>query len=135
LEAETMNWDQMSGRWKNVKGKVREKWGKLTDDDLDVINGKREQLVGTIQRRYGETRENAEKQVKQWEEQISDALDTVEEESMDRSTARPYGSSSRESFGSEGSSGSQGGSTGGKNPGSPGGQSGWSGGKRKGSDR
>ena len=44
-----MNWDQLQGSWKEYKGKVREKWGKLTDDDLDTINGKREQLVGRIQ--------------------------------------------------------------------------------------
>ena len=41
-----MNWDQVSGNWKQFKGKVKEKWGKLTDDDLDVINGKRDQLIG-----------------------------------------------------------------------------------------
>lgn len=58
-----MNWDQVAGRWKETKGKVREKWGKLTDDDLDVIAGKRDQLVGRLQERYGWHKEEAEKQV------------------------------------------------------------------------
>lgn len=62
-----MNWDQAKGQWKQLKGKAIEQWGKLTDDDLDVIDGKREQLAGRIQERYGVTREEAEKQVEQWQ--------------------------------------------------------------------
>ncbi len=62
-----MNWDQAKGQWKQLKGKALEQWGKLTDDDLDVIDGKREQLAGRIQERYGVTREEAEKQVEQWQ--------------------------------------------------------------------
>lgn len=58
-----MNWDQIEGKWKQSVGKVKEKWGKLTNDDLDVIRGKREQLVGRIQERYGIVKEEAEKQV------------------------------------------------------------------------
>jgi len=61
-----MNSDQLEGKWKQIKGSVKEKWGKLTDDDLDVIAGKQEQLVGKIQERYGITREEAAKQVKAW---------------------------------------------------------------------
>jgi uncharacterized protein YjbJ (UPF0337 family) len=57
-----MNWDQVQGKWKQSKGKFREKWGKLTDDDLEVISGKRDQLVGRIQERYGIARDEAEKQ-------------------------------------------------------------------------
>ena len=57
-----MNWDQVEGKWKRYKGQVKEKWGKLTDDDLDVIDGKRQQIVGKIQERYGITREAAEEQ-------------------------------------------------------------------------
>jgi len=57
-----MNWDQLQGKWKQSKGLIREKWGKLTDDDLDVIAGKRDQLVGRIQERYGIAREEAERQ-------------------------------------------------------------------------
>ena len=62
-----MNTDRVKGTWTQVKGKLREQWGKLTDDDLDVIDGKREQLAGRIQERYGVTREEAEKQVEQWQ--------------------------------------------------------------------
>jgi uncharacterized protein YjbJ (UPF0337 family) len=62
-----MNKDQTNGNWKQFKGKVKEKWGKLTDDDLTVIEGKREQLVGKIQERYGYQKEAAEKEVKAWE--------------------------------------------------------------------
>jgi uncharacterized protein YjbJ (UPF0337 family) len=58
-----MNWDRVEGKWKQLKGKVKEKWGKLTDDDLDVIRGKRDQLVGKIQDRYGIAKEEAERQV------------------------------------------------------------------------
>jgi uncharacterized protein YjbJ (UPF0337 family) len=58
-----MNWDQLEGKWKQHKGKVREKWGQLTDRDLDVIRGQREQLVGTIQERYGIAKEAAQEQV------------------------------------------------------------------------
>jgi uncharacterized protein YjbJ (UPF0337 family) len=58
-----MNWDQVEGKWKQTKGRFREKWGKLTDDDLTVIAGKRDQLVGRVQERYGIVREEAERQV------------------------------------------------------------------------
>jgi uncharacterized protein YjbJ (UPF0337 family) len=57
-----MNWDLLEGSWKQYKGQIREKWGKLTDDDLDVINGKREQLIGLIQHHYGIAKDMAERQ-------------------------------------------------------------------------
>ena len=57
-----MNWDQVEGTWKQSKGKIRQKWGKLTDDDLEVIAGKRDQLIGRLQVRYGIAREEAERQ-------------------------------------------------------------------------
>ena len=62
-----MNWDQIAGNWKHAAGKVREKWGKLTDSDVQVIAGKRDQLVGRIQERYGIAKEAAEEQVRAWE--------------------------------------------------------------------
>jgi len=62
-----MNKDTIEGNWKQLKGKVKEQWGKLTDDDFDVIAGKRDQLVGRIQERHGISRDEAEKQVKDWE--------------------------------------------------------------------
>ena len=61
-----MNSDQMQGKWKQMKGSVKERWGKLTDDDLDVINGQQEQLIGKIQERYGIARDIAQKQVNEW---------------------------------------------------------------------
>jgi uncharacterized protein YjbJ (UPF0337 family) len=61
-----MNWDQIEGKWKQLKGSVKTRWGKLTDDDFDVINGRREQLVGLIQERYGLAKDEAEKQVNEW---------------------------------------------------------------------
>jgi uncharacterized protein YjbJ (UPF0337 family) len=58
-----MNWDQIEGKWKQFQGSVRERWGKLTDDDLQQVGGKRDQLIGRIQERYGITREEAHKQL------------------------------------------------------------------------
>ncbi len=57
--ATVMNWDQLEGKWKQYKGEVREKWGRLTDDDLHVIAGRREQLIGRLQERYGIAKEVA----------------------------------------------------------------------------
>ncbi len=68
-----MNWDTVKGDWKQVKGKVKEAWGKLTDDELDVIAGKRDQLVGAIQKCYGVAREEAERQVAQFERSSASA--------------------------------------------------------------
>jgi uncharacterized protein YjbJ (UPF0337 family) len=59
-----MNNDRIQGRWKQVKGKVKEHWGKLTDDDLDVIAGRRDQLLGRIQQRHGLAKEEADRQVR-----------------------------------------------------------------------
>jgi uncharacterized protein YjbJ (UPF0337 family) len=67
-----MNEDRMSGNWKEFKGKVKEQWGKLTDDDLDVISGKRDQLLGRIQQRHGLAKEEADKQVADWERKNPD---------------------------------------------------------------
>lgn len=58
-----MNWDQIQGNWKQFTGKVKEKWGKLTDDDLTTIAGKRDQLSGVLQERYGYEKEQAEKEL------------------------------------------------------------------------
>lgn len=62
-----MNKDEVSGNWKQFKGKVKEQWGKLTDDDMTIIEGKRDQLVGKIQERYGYQKDQAEKEVVDWE--------------------------------------------------------------------
>jgi uncharacterized protein YjbJ (UPF0337 family) len=65
-----MNWDQIKGNWKQVKGVVRERWGNLTDDDVDVIAGKRDILLGKIQEKHGVAREEAEKELKAWEDSL-----------------------------------------------------------------
>jgi uncharacterized protein YjbJ (UPF0337 family) len=62
-----MNWDRVEGNWKTLKGQVKQQWGKLTDDDLDVINGKREELLGRIQNAYGMSRDDADRQIREWE--------------------------------------------------------------------
>lgn len=62
-----MNEDRLEGNWKQFKGKVKEQWGKLTDDDLDVIAGRRDQLAGKIQERHGVARDEAERQIKDFE--------------------------------------------------------------------
>jgi uncharacterized protein YjbJ (UPF0337 family) len=61
-----MDWNRVEGNWKQVKGKVKEKWGRLTDDDLDVINGRQDQLEGKIQERYGIAKDQAKKDVDAW---------------------------------------------------------------------
>ena len=61
-----MNWDQIEGKWKQLRGTIREKWGKLTDDDLEQIGGNKDKLVGKLQERYGIQREEAEKQLTAW---------------------------------------------------------------------
>jgi uncharacterized protein YjbJ (UPF0337 family) len=71
-EEPLMNWDRIEGNWKQFKGKVKEQWGKLTDDDIDVIAGKRDQLVGKIQEQYGITKDEAEKQVDRFGESFRD---------------------------------------------------------------
>jgi uncharacterized protein YjbJ (UPF0337 family) len=61
-----MDWNRVEGNWKQVKGKVKEQWGKLTDDDLDVINGRRDQLEGKIQERYGYAKDQVARDVDDW---------------------------------------------------------------------
>lgn len=58
-----MNWDQVKGQWNQFKGQVREQWGKLTDDDVAIINGQKDQLVGKLQERYGYAKDRAEREV------------------------------------------------------------------------
>lgn len=67
-----MNWDRVEGNWKQFKGKVKEQWGKLTDDQLDVIAGKREQLAGRLQEVYGVSKDEAERQMADFEDRNQD---------------------------------------------------------------
>ena len=61
-----MNSDQLQGKWKQMKGSMKERWGKLTDDDIDIINGQNDKLVGRIQETYGIAKEEAQRQVDDW---------------------------------------------------------------------
>jgi len=63
-----MNNDMIKGEWKEIKGAIQKKWGKLTNDDLAMINGDRTKLAGSIQKAYGIQRDEAEKQLKEWED-------------------------------------------------------------------
>jgi len=78
-----MNSDQLKGKWKQLKGSVKERWGKLTDDDLEVIDGKHDQLIGKVQEKYGIAREAAQKQVEEWNATLAH-----DSEMDDRSKAR-----------------------------------------------
>jgi uncharacterized protein YjbJ (UPF0337 family) len=69
-----MNWEQVEGQWDKVKGGVKGQWAKLTEDDLGKLSGKKDQLVGAIQQRYGVVKEDAEKQVHEWAAKIDHKL-------------------------------------------------------------
>lgn len=69
-----MNWDRIEGNWKQLKGKVREKWGKLTDDHIDVVAGKREHLAGKIQEVYGIGKDEANRQIDEFADSVHDAV-------------------------------------------------------------
>jgi uncharacterized protein YjbJ (UPF0337 family) len=61
-----MNWDRVQGNWKQMKGEARRQWGKLTDDELDQVEGDRQKLAGKIQERYGIAKDEAERQIDEW---------------------------------------------------------------------
>ena len=61
-----MNWDQIEGKWKQMKGSMRKKWGQLTDSDYEQIAGNRDEFIGRLQERYGYTRDKAEKELDDW---------------------------------------------------------------------
>ncbi len=84
-----MNWDRIEGNWKKFSGKVREQWGKLTDDDLDVIEGRRETLSGRIQEIYGISQDEAERQIKRFEDALPD--DNSKMQYDDSGTSRNLG--------------------------------------------
>jgi uncharacterized protein YjbJ (UPF0337 family) len=67
-----MNWDRVQGNWKQFKGKVKEQWGRLSDDSLDVIAGKRDQLAGKLQESYGISKDEAERQILEFENRYGD---------------------------------------------------------------
>jgi uncharacterized protein YjbJ (UPF0337 family) len=59
-------WDRISGKWKQLRGDIRTRWGELTDDEIDMVAGQRDKFVGKIQERYGIARDEAERQVNEW---------------------------------------------------------------------
>jgi uncharacterized protein YjbJ (UPF0337 family) len=61
-----MNQDQLEGKWKQMKGSFKEKWGKFTDDDITRLNGNREKIIGALQEKYGQTKEQAQKEFDNW---------------------------------------------------------------------
>jgi len=63
---DAMNWDRIEGNWKQFTGKVQQQWAKLTDDDLQMVQGKREELIGRIQERYGYAKDQASREVDDW---------------------------------------------------------------------
>jgi uncharacterized protein YjbJ (UPF0337 family) len=66
VEGEIMNWDQIEGKWKQLKGSAKQHFGKLTDDDLEQIRGNRDMMIGKLQERYGIAKDQAQKQADQW---------------------------------------------------------------------
>jgi len=67
-----MNWDRIEGNWKQFKGSALQQWGKLTDDQLDVVAGKRDLLLGKIQEAYGITQDETEKQLAEWQKRVQE---------------------------------------------------------------
>jgi len=93
-----MDWNQVEGNWKQVKGNVKKQWGKLTDADLTAIDGRREELEGKIQERYGYTKDRVRKEIDDWyrlmaydlsrtSEDLADQIDTIRAD-LERLTAR-----------------------------------------------
>ncbi len=76
-----MNWDQVEGKWKQYKGQIREKWGELTDDDIHVIAGRRDELIGKIQERYGMAKDKAAKEVDSF-------VKTLKQQPVEQTTVR-----------------------------------------------
>jgi uncharacterized protein YjbJ (UPF0337 family) len=69
-----MAWDQLQGNWREFKGRVKEQWGKLTDDDLDRIEGSRDQLIGTLQHKYGRAKDAVEHEVRDFEKRMQERI-------------------------------------------------------------
>jgi uncharacterized protein YjbJ (UPF0337 family) len=67
-----MNWDRIEGNWKQAKGKIQQQWGKLTDDDLDLVAGKQTELSGRLQERYGIAKDEADRQIDSWSRDYRD---------------------------------------------------------------
>lgn len=85
-----MNWDQVQGKWKQIKGSVKQQWGKLTDDDLDMVAGSKDKFIGVLQERYGLAREEAQRRADEWANSLRDEDQRTEKSSKDRTfTSKP----------------------------------------------
>lgn len=82
-----MNSDQFEGKWKQLKGNVKQRWGKLTDDDITTLSGKKDELVGKLQERYGITREQAQREADEWAAAANVDADTTAAGTHTRTTA------------------------------------------------
>ena len=75
-----MDWDRIQGNWTQAAGRAKEQWGRLTDDDIDAVAGRRGRLVGKIQERYGVARDEAERQLSEWQRKATGAWFTRDED-------------------------------------------------------
>jgi uncharacterized protein YjbJ (UPF0337 family) len=73
-----MDWDRISGNWAHWRGRIRERWSRLTNDELDQVAGRRDQLVGRIEKAYGLERSEAERQLRNWERNLAVEVEQVE---------------------------------------------------------
>jgi uncharacterized protein YjbJ (UPF0337 family) len=73
-----MNWDRIQGSWKQVSGQAKAQWGKLTDDNLEIVAGRRDEMAGKIQERYGVAKEDAHKQIAEWARKATDSWFTAD---------------------------------------------------------
>jgi uncharacterized protein YjbJ (UPF0337 family) len=84
-----MNWDRIEGNWKQLHGKVRQQWGKLTDSDLDVIDGRRAELSGRIQEAYGVTKDEAERQIERFAGTLDSGMHDLPGQAKPAMSGRP----------------------------------------------
>ena len=83
-----MNWDQVEGKWKQMKGEAKTRWGKLTDDDLDTVAGQRDKLVGSVQERYGIAKDQAQREVADWNTSLRDDNEAARERGAESERVR-----------------------------------------------
>jgi uncharacterized protein YjbJ (UPF0337 family) len=70
MRGSSMNWDQIEGKWKQLRGEVKEKWGQFTDDELDIIAGQHDKFIGKLQEKYGLSKAEAERQLDEWQRYV-----------------------------------------------------------------
>jgi uncharacterized protein YjbJ (UPF0337 family) len=88
IQEELMNWDQVEGKWKQMKGEAKTRWGKLTDDDLDTVAGQRDKLVGSVQERYGIAKDQAQREVDDWNTSLRDDNEAARERGAESERVR-----------------------------------------------